>query len=103
MGLHEVDRHVVALGVVIVGVLRVNDLENLILGIVGDIFLHVLDVGGVVRRGRRRRDERHLAAVRRIHERAVEHGLRRLLVGHLIDEHVARILGGVRVEGRHDE
>ena len=38
-----------------------------------------------------------------IHERAVEHGPRRLLVGHLIDEHVARILGGVRVEGRHDD
>ena len=37
------------------------------------------------------------------HERAVEHGLRCLLVGHLIDEHVARILGGVRVEGRHDD
>ena len=36
-------------------------------------------------------------------ERAVEHGLRGLLVGHLIDEHVARILCGVRVEGRHDD
>jgi hypothetical protein len=44
MGLHEVDRDVIALGVVVVRVLRIHDLEHLILRIVLDELRHVLDM-----------------------------------------------------------
>ena len=103
MSLHEIDGDVIALGVVVVGVLRIHHLEDLIFRIVLDVLLHVLDVGHVVRRRRGGRDEGDLAALWRVEERAVKHGLCGLLVGQLVDEHVARILGGVGVEsGHHD-
>ena len=47
--------------------------------------------------------EGDLAAVRRVQQRAVQHGLSRLLVGQLIDEHVARVLRRICVERRHGD
>ena len=103
MRLHQVDGDVVALGVVVVGVLRVDHLEDLILRVGLDVLLHELDVRRVVRRRRRCGDEGHLAALRRVDQRAVEHGLGGLLVGHLVEEHVAGVGGGVRVESGDDD
>ncbi len=90
MGLHEVDRDVVALGIVVVRVLGIHDLEDLILRIVLDEFLPVLDVNHMIRRRGQGGDEGDLAALRVVHQRAVEHGLRGLLVRQLIDEHFPR-------------
>ena len=42
-------------------------------------------------------------ALGRVHQRAVEHHLGGLLVGQLVDEHVARIRGGIGVEGGDDD